>query len=113
MSDRRKSEEADPAEFSAQDFLEPDNFRTDFDTPASDAERYRLGRQIGGRSREIHIGVTNAWSARGCDESFTTAYERIGYHRSTAALLRGFLDSPAAVVVRRLDGTTTIKERSW
>lgn len=109
----RRSEEADPAEFSAEDFLEPDNFRTDFDTPESDAEQYRLGRRIGARSTEIHVGTRNVWSARGWDGSSTAAYERIGYHRSTAALLRGFLDSPAAVVVHRVGRRgVVVKERS-
>jgi hypothetical protein len=55
---------------------------------------YEGGSELVGQSRVIH--------------SSTHSYEGIGYHRSTAELLRGFLDGTAAVWVEREDDTRKI-----
>ena len=85
----------------AHDFLHPELFATDWDTPKLDAEQYEKGLEQGRKSRTVGVGVYGTWWANGKDGSVTTSYEGIGYHASTAALLRGFLDSGCKVVIIR------------
>jgi hypothetical protein len=105
------------SELSAEAYLDPKNFITDYDKTLDDyaKEQYEKGLNTGKEFALISIGASSVWSAsmngRG---SLLSSYEGIGYHSCTADLLRGFLDSPAKVVVYRawnLDGVV-IKEAS-
>lgn len=58
-----------------------------------DKEQFRKGLEIGKNAKEIHISVNNVWNTINKDGSSTNSYERIGYHRGTISLLRGFLKS--------------------
>ncbi len=91
----------DSSTCSATDFLNPNNFRTSFDTPGSDASQYAKGLETARNAKSISIGVNGVWGARMLDGASLVSYERIGYHRSTAALLRGFLDSGVLMTVYR------------
>jgi len=93
---------ADPQEL--RQWLEPEQHVTTFD--ADDdyaARRYVDGLALSHRFRRIVIkDWSGQWSAEGDDvhpNSTLMSYECIGYHRSTDALLRGFIDGPAAIVV--------------
>lgn len=101
-------------------FLNPDNFITGFDSLTENIgfqqQQYDKGKSIGNLANEIHISISNTWSSVEPDGGITS-YERIGVHACTAALLKGFLDSSAKVVVHRvIDGKVekqTIKEARY
>jgi hypothetical protein len=85
----------------AETYKHPECFWTGFDyNPVYDREQYQHGLDIGRTYAEIVIGANGVWSAQGGPRHCLSS-EGIGYHSHTAALLRGFLDSPARVVVCR------------
>lgn len=92
---------------SAESFLNPDLFRTEFDNPAHGEEQYRNGLRIGNECEVISIGISGVWGGTPKTGGSLSSYERIGYHANTADLLRGFLASGARVHVYRwkADGT--------
>lgn len=77
-------------------FLNPDNFKTSFDTEIIDNEQYQKGLSIGNNSDKISISCFNTWST-----DSITSYEKIGTHAGTSSLLKGFLDSKAKIEVYR------------
>ena len=87
----------------ADAFLNPDNFRTGFDTPALASEQYEKGKKIGTEYKEVHISASSTWGANKPNTALSS-YEGIGYHAGTADLLKGFLDSGVAIFVHRWDG---------
>lgn len=94
--------------YDAKDFLSPDTrFATSFDDFKGeyDALQYQKGLETGNRSSEISISVNDTWNANGKDHSYTTSYEKLGYHRNTVSLLRGFLDSHCPIHVYRWPGS--------
>jgi len=104
------------SELPAEAYKDPKNFITDFDSRNSDdyaKQQYNHGLETGKEFRLITINANSVWSASmNSQGSLLSSYEGIGYHSCTADLLRGFLDSPAKVVVYRtwnLDGVV-IKE---
>jgi hypothetical protein len=84
-------------------FLHPRMFITGFDTPESDNEQYEKGLEIGRESEYVGIAKNGTWYSKPLRGGVCTSYEGIGYHRSTAALLKGFLDSGTEVYVSRYD----------
>lgn len=89
--------------FTAQDFLNPDNFITGYDSLNAEyqTQQYNKGLELGKNALVINISVSDVWSMVMKDGSLRTSYERIGYHAGTAALLRGFIDSGAKIVIWR------------
>jgi len=88
----------------AEDYLNPDNFRTSFDklhSPAREAEKHQEGYNLGKSAVEVHIGVNSVWGAKLRNGGSASSYEGIGYHALTHALLRGILDSKCKLVVHR------------
>ena len=106
------------ASLPASAYLDPDQFKSSFDNDDLSARRYAEGLETSQEfaDGEVTISVRSVWGANKVgDNSRCTvfSYEGIGYHTGTAALLRGFLDGPAPVVVFRKDGSrTVIKERT-
>lgn len=90
----------------AEAYLNPETFRTMFDgIPSNVAERdarYADALKVSTEAAEVSISVRGTWSASMLDGSSLQSYEGIGYHANTAAVLQGFLDGPAALVVYRL-----------
>ncbi|MEU1880331.1 hypothetical protein ABZ470_23745 [Streptosporangium sp. NPDC020072] len=98
-----------------EEFLFPERFATRYDQEDDYAQQqYERGVRLSGEWDEIYIRHTGTWGARRgkqVSEAFPdrephwssecTSYEGIGYHRSTADLLRGFLAGPAPVYVER------------
>ena len=102
---------AELAELPAEAYLNPENFVTLYD--GSDkhlkngygVEQYKKGLKIGQEFDYITLSYKGVWSAGNDDgRSHCRSYEGIGYHACTADLLRGFLDSPARLIVYRLQG---------
>lgn len=99
-------------------FLNPENFRTGYDSlpPAEYAEeQYQKGLKLSNESTEVGISASGTWYACGIDGSYTSSYEGCGFHACTADLLRGLLAGTAKFIVYRYaDGgkiiSTTIKE---
>ena len=87
-------------------FLDPENFKTPLDTNQYGSEQCDKGLLIGSKSKAIHIGINNVWSAE-YKNSYFQSYEKIGFHSNTSDLLRGFLESNTKIIVHR-DGTETI-----
>lgn len=89
----------------ASDFLNPELFRTGFDTDA-DKREDRYQKELA-RCRDytiFHIGANGTWSATTKDGGSVSSYEGIGYHAYTADLLRAVLDSDCPFIVHRDDG---------
>lgn len=88
-----------------QKFLNWQDFRTAFDVPNDQiaTEQYNKGLETGRAAIEIQIRQNSTWGAQvgGINPSYISSYEGIGYHRATADLLRGFLESGAPIVVYR------------
>ena len=82
-------------------YLRPDNFTTSLDRPGYDAEQYAKGLRISRESSQVSIAANGTWGCRPRSGGVGTSSEGIGYHAGTAALLRGFLDGPAPLVVYR------------
>ena len=86
-------------------FLNPDNFVTHYDSLPHNIEyakeQYSKGLSIGNQAKKIHISITDSWSASMLNNSYISAYERIGQHACSKDLLRGFLDSSVAIIVYR------------
>lgn len=106
------------ARLPADAYLNPDNFVDEVWDARSgrNAAQYSEGLSVGEDAEEITIAVNSVWGAKMLDGGVLTSYEGIGYHSCTAALLRGFLASPARVVVYRCTPNgvtrTVIKESS-
>ena len=81
----------------------PQMFRTGYDTPESDKAQYVVGLEHGKDAEYINICANGTWACSHKDGGLTTSYEGIGYHRSTAALLQGFIDSECTIYVNRYD----------
>jgi len=103
-------------EFPAEAYLEPSNFQTEHDCtapgsrPAAYAvEQYQKGLRISKEAKRVTIGVDSVWGCLRRDGGMTRSYEGIGYHAGTCALLTGFLQGPAELVVYRW-GPTGITE---
>lgn len=107
----------------AEAFRNPALFVTPFDTlPENRAAgranlQYQTGLEIGREWDTITIGAHTTWGAHmDAGMKHLSAYEGIGYHACTADLLRGFLDSPARLIVYRYTdhgiSETVIKERA-
>ena len=80
------------------DYLNPDNFTTDYDTrPDYASKQYAHGREIGEQFDYISISYRGVWSAGSYELDMhgphCFSYETIGLHAHTSDLLRGFLDS--------------------
>ena len=94
-------------QFTPDKFLNPDNFITPFDSLPEKKiyadKQYHIGRDYGFKSKAITISYRGVWGAVMNDGSITTSYEGIGYHRCTADLLRGFLDSHCDIYLTRLE----------
>ena len=77
-------------------------FRMTMDRPgdAYAIKQYFHGLEIGQTYNEFHIAINNAWSAsdkrRNC-----FSYEKLGYHRATAELFQGILDSGIKIIDHR------------
>ena len=104
-------------------FLNWENFGTPFDVPGDDyaQKQYAKGLEIGRKSKmcgprlfgergqgAVYIRADGTWAAdtpptfsSGTMAGFCSSYEGIGYHRATADLLHGFIDSGARIVVSR------------
>lgn len=100
------------AAFKPRAYLNWRNFVTDYPLDADpnhprQGEQYAAGLKTGREAREIHLSIKGVWSARMKNGSSIQSYEGIGYHASTASLLRGFLDSGAPIIVHRADGSAT------
>lgn len=89
----------------AETFLDPTKFTTSYDTAEGSSKQYQKGLDVGRNATTIHIESTGVWSASMKDRSSLQSYEGIGYHANTGALLAGFLDSGARIVVSRWDGS--------
>ena len=89
----------------AETFLDPTKFTTSYDTAEGGERAYNDAMAVGQRATTIHIESTGVWSASMKDGSSLQSYQGIGYHANTAALLKGFLDSGARIVVSRWDGS--------
>jgi hypothetical protein len=91
----------------ASAFIDPTNFTTSYDLikPKRNKEQYEAGLAIGRASHTIYINRHSSWASfalRNASHQLATfSHERIGTHANTSELLRGFLDSPAAILVRR------------
>lgn len=89
----------------AEEFKNIDGLKTQWDSPESDQEQYAEGLRLGAEMEYISISINGVWGGRTKDGASIQSYEKIGYHRSTGALMRGFLDSGVAVFVYRYDGS--------
>ena len=90
-------------------FLNPQQFTTEHDTKvdgyAMQQECY--GMTIGQASHTILINRYGTWFAYKLDGGMiASGDERIGIHANTADLLKGFLASPASIVVQRYENNT-------
>jgi hypothetical protein len=105
----------------AEAFLNPDNFRTDYDCrfgPESKSAKQRDGYVTGLSLQRFAIGQNGVWCGVPKDGGSLISYERIGYHALTAQFLQGILDSGCPIVVYRkgkrfgqvIRGGYTIKE---
>lgn len=71
--------------------------RTLFDRDDNYAvEQYQKGLDIGKRARKVYV-LNGVWSAALRDGGHLHSCEKIGYHRSTRELLKGFIDSGVEV----------------
>lgn len=88
--------------------IRPEDYVTEFDKMPSSDPKYRerqynealaLAQQ---KDAIIYISLTSSWSASYTNERGNTvdvvAYERLGYHRDTDALVRGWLDGGAKIL---------------
>lgn len=110
-------------ELPAAAYLEWENFRTPFDVLGDEMaqKQYVKGLKYGKKSKQakggagaVQIRADGTW---GCDlpatlpgsaGGYVSSYEGIGYHRATADLLRGFIDSGARIVVHRWNGPAVV-----
>lgn len=97
-------------------YLNPKNFKTNWEkveTPDSiehAKSQYEKGLSIGREYKEIMINDRSVWSAGlSSDCAAICSSEGIGYHRNTASLLQGFIDSGAKITVSRFINDTLTK----
>lgn len=105
---------------SAESFLNPELFVTEYDNLSSHIEQgtkekqYRTGLKVSREAKCVFISAYGTWGADLGNGTSLSAPEGIGYHACTADLLKGFLDGPAPVKVYRMTDKgitcTTIKE---
>jgi hypothetical protein len=86
---------------SPESYLNPDLFKTGWDTPELDKQQYAEGLKQAEGLQYLTIGYNGCWGGFTKNCGSLTSYERIGYHASTAALLKGFLDSGIPIFVYR------------
>jgi hypothetical protein len=97
------------SKYTAEDFRNPSNFQTEYDSATGGAEAYAKGRRIGAKARSVVIALNDTWSAESENGGILTAYQRFGYHADTAELLRGLLDSGVALSVYRDNGRAIVR----
>lgn len=85
----------------AEAYCQPDLFKTGYDTKENNGDQYKKGLELGKNCQRIAIGCNGCWGGRTKDGGVITSYEMIGYHRGTAALLQGILDSGVELWVYR------------
>lgn len=87
------------------DYLSPDNFKTNYDKDDEHAKKqYRDGLKLGSEMGYIFITDRSIWLAgNSATTGVISSSEGIGYHKNTAPLLKGFLDSGAEIQVSRFD----------
>lgn len=87
------------------DYLSPEKFSTRYDKDDENSkEQYRKGLKIGSEMKKILINDRSVWLAGdSASTGVMSSSEGIGYHKDTASLLRGFLDSGAEIEVSRYD----------
>jgi len=87
--------------------IKADDYVTAFDGPANEAyraKRHAEGLELARKGAIIYISATGSWSARipslfGMGGyAHLQAYERLGYHAGTAALIQGWLDGGATIM---------------
>jgi len=83
--------------------IRAEDFVTEFDVPGDtyDVEQYNKGLQLTRDYNEIHISIYNVWSASAAKDGSDRAcfsYETLGLHRSTAALVQGWLDGGIKII---------------
>lgn len=88
------------SKFSANDFLDPNKFKTSMDY--SNSNQYAKGLDISNNAVSIGVSVHDTWWACMKDGSRMTSYEKLGYHSNTCALLSGFLAGSASFQVYRM-----------
>lgn len=91
---------------SPESYLTPHLFITEYDgkVPGYAQEQQRNGMQLGQDSHTIMIDQFGLWFAYKLDRGMVASgNERIGVHANTADLLRGFLASPASIVIQRFE----------
>lgn len=89
---------------SAESFLKPELFKTDWDrlpVPEYRKAQFEKGLKISNASKEVGVSASGTWWAVGKDGSHTTSYEGIGYHSCTRELLEGLLAGTARFIVYR------------
>ncbi len=94
------------SKFSAEDFCNPDNFRTAWPHEPGRAEhRYQKGLMECEDYVEIYIGINDTVSAKLASSYYGTmqGYEKLGYHACSDQYLRAILDSGKPVWVYRVD----------
>lgn len=94
--------------FTANAFMNPDLFRKPTDGDIADEsthahQQYLKALEIARKAEYITIGITDTWGAKMMDGGTMASYEKIGYHRNTYALLKGFLDSGKLIKLFRLE----------
>jgi hypothetical protein len=100
------------SDYTASDFLDPDKFRTGYDTCALRAnERYHAACIAFEDYSDVFIGVNDTVSAnlKG-GNGHMTGYERLGYHAYSCELLRAILDSGCPVTVYRIGSDGSIEK---
>lgn len=84
-----------------EEFLKPENFKTSMDTPELDQKQYEKGLKLSNKSDCVGISANGCWFADLIGGGHMSSYEVIGFHSSTAELLRGLLAGTAKFIVYR------------
>jgi len=82
-------------------FLSCEMFKLGADS--RDLKPYKKGLDVGRHADEVHVSVTNSWSANMRDGTTLSSNERIGLHKNTALLFCGFLDSKVPIILHRME----------
>ena len=93
----------------AEAYLNPDNFRTEWDkmhSPAREAERKQEGYDLGLSAEYVSISTRSVWGAKIDAATSVCSYEGIGYHAMTWAFLSGVLASKCPIHVHRYNAET-------
>ena len=91
---------------SPDSFLNPQQFTTEHDAKVEGyaIQQERHGMTVGQASHTILIDRYGTWFTYKLDGGMVTSGdERMGIHANTADLLKGFLASPASIVIQRYE----------